>query len=92
MSEKQVEKHLVTEAKRLGGVAVKFPTIFNRSWPDRILLLPGGKIAFIELKAEDGRATLGQLRIIQYLNELGFTAQVLHSEMAIDVFLRDFTR
>lgn len=91
-SEKQVEQHLVAKTKKYKGMAIKFPAKFNRSWPDRIILLPGGIIGFAELKGTNGKSTLGQLHIIQQLKDLGFTAEILNSRMKVDVFLRDLSK
>ena len=50
-SEKYVEQKLVTEAKKMGGLAVKFVSPGLDGVPDRLVLFPGGKVAFAELKA-----------------------------------------
>ncbi len=42
--ESLIEKHLVAEVKKAGGVAFKFVSPGHRSVPDRIVLLPGGSI------------------------------------------------
>ncbi|MDI5754298.1 VRR-NUC domain-containing protein, partial [Salmonella enterica subsp. enterica serovar Montevideo] len=46
--ENLIEKHLVAEVKKAGGVAYKFISPGHRSVPDRIVLLPGGRIVFVE--------------------------------------------
>lgn len=46
-----IEKALVKEAKSRGGMAVKFVSPGFDGVPDRLVLLPGGKCAFVELKA-----------------------------------------
>lgn len=56
MREKQVETKLVTETKSMGGLAPKFISPGLDGVPDRLVLLPGGKIAFIELKAQGKNA------------------------------------
>lgn len=48
--ENLIEKHLVAEVKKAGGVAYKFISPGHRSVPDRIVLLPGGRIVFVECK------------------------------------------
>ena len=45
-SEKYVEQKLVTEAKKMGGLAVKFVSPGLDGVPDRLVLFPGGKVAF----------------------------------------------
>lgn len=51
MLEKKIEKYLVEEVKRRGGSAFKFISPGCDGVPDRVVLLPKGKIAFVELKA-----------------------------------------
>lgn len=51
LRESVIEKALVKEAKSRGGMAVKFVSPGFDGVPDRLVLLPGGKCAFVELKA-----------------------------------------
>ncbi len=51
MLEKDIEKDLVRAVKDLGGLALKFISPGNRGVPDRIVLLPPGRVYFVELKA-----------------------------------------
>ena len=53
MREKETEAKLVKAVRKLGGLAPKFVSPGLDGVPDRLILLPGGKIAFIELKAEN---------------------------------------
>lgn len=53
--ESKVEKWLVKEVLKMGGIADKFVSPANSGVPDRIIILPGGKIYFVELKALAGR-------------------------------------
>lgn len=52
MTEKQIEQKLFSAAKARGGLAPKFVSPGFDGVPDRIVLLPRGRIAFIELKAK----------------------------------------
>ena len=49
--ESRIERHLRVSVKKMGGMAVKFTSPGLDGVPDRIVLLPGRKIAFVELKA-----------------------------------------
>ena len=51
MSEKYIEQKLVAAVKSMGGIAPKFVSPGFNGMPDRLVLLPMGRIAFIELKA-----------------------------------------
>lgn len=53
--EKDIEKRLVREVKKLGGLCLKWVSPGNSGVPDRIVLMPGGKAIFVELKKPGGR-------------------------------------
>ena len=51
MREKIIEQHLVKAVKNSGGIAPKLVSPGFDGMPDRLVLLPGGKIGFVEVKA-----------------------------------------
>ena len=51
MREKMIEHKIVMETKARGGMALKFVSPSFSGMPDRLILLPGGKMAFVEVKA-----------------------------------------
>lgn len=51
MREKEIEKKLVQEVRKRGGLCWKFTSPGTDGVPDRLVLMPCGKIAFVELKA-----------------------------------------
>ena len=72
MREKQVEAKLVTETMSMGGLALKFTSPGLDGVPDRLVLLPGGKMAFIEVKAPGKTMRPLQKRRKRQLEGLGF--------------------
>ena len=72
MREKQIEQRLSQRVKQLGGVAFKFVSPGMDGMPDRLILLPGGRAAFAELKAPGLRPRPLQLRRKRQLEALGF--------------------
>ena len=72
MREKYIETILVKAVKSMGGLALKFVSPGFDGVPDRLVLLPGGKIAFIELKAPGETLRPLQVRRKRQLEGLGF--------------------
>ena len=79
MREKQIENKLATEAKKLGGIAVKFVSPSFDGMPDRLVLIPDGHIAFVELKAPGKKPRPLQLSRHRLLRSLGFRVYVINS-------------
>ena len=72
MRESFVEKKLTTEAKKRGGLAVKFVSPGFDGVPDRLVLFPGGRLAFVELKAPGKKMRPLQRHRADQLTALGF--------------------
>jgi VRR-NUC domain. len=87
MKEKEIEKKLSLEAKKRGGLAVKFVSPGFDGMPDRIVLMPEGKIAFVEVKAPGKRPRPLQMARHKLLKGLGFLVFVLDDESQIGVIL-----
>ena len=75
MLEKQIERKLTEEVKKLNGMCLKQTSLAGI--PDRLVLMPGGKMAFVELKAPgEMPRKLQQVRIKQ-LRKMGFMCFVV---------------
>lgn len=77
MRESKVEEKLRTEAKRRGGWAVKFTSPGLDGVPDRLVLFPGGRLAFVEVKAPGKKMRPLQERRADQLRALGFQVYCL---------------
>ncbi|MDX7988634.1 VRR-NUC domain-containing protein [Xenorhabdus sp. 12] len=75
-----IEKHLVNEVKKAGGIAYKFVSPGRRGVPDRIVVLPNGRVVFVECKAPGEKPRPDQLREHERLRTLGQTVIVLDSK------------
>ena len=73
MREKAIERKLTLMVKQHGGMAPKFVSPGFDGVPDRIVLLPYGKIAFVELKTEGETLRPLQVRRKRQLESLGFS-------------------
>ncbi len=89
MREKEIEKQLVVETKRMKGLALKFTSPGFVGVPDRLVLLPGGKLAFIEVKRESEKPRPIQISRHKLLRKLGFKVYVLDSKKQIKEILNE---
>ena len=76
-SEKQIEQSLVKAVKNMGGIAPKFVSPGFDGMPDRIVLLPHGLMAFVEVKAPGKKPRPLQVSRHGLLQHLGFKVYVL---------------
>ena len=101
MRESTIEKYLVDQVKKHGGVAEKFKSPGRKNVPDRIVLWPTRKyfcdgyhayvepdIHFIELKATGKKATVAQERDHKWRREMGFLVLVLDSKEGVDIYIK----
>ena len=83
MREKQIEKKLIMEVKKRGGICPKWVSPGFDGVPDRIVLLPHGKFAFVEVKAPGEKPRPLQVSRHKLLRRLGFRVYVLDNESEI---------
>ena len=89
MREKDIEKKLSLMVKKAGGIAVKFVSPSFDGMPDRLVLLPGGGIAFVELKAPGKKMRPLQEKRKRTLEELGFLVFCVDSKEMIGGVLHE---
>ena len=77
MREKTIEKKLVLAIKDMGGIAPKFMSPGFDGMPDRIVLLPGGRMGFVEVKAPSKVPRPLQEARHRMLRRLGFKVYLL---------------
>ena len=89
MTEKDIEEYLRLGVKKLGGVAFKFTSPGNSGVPDRLIVMPGNRVYFVELKRPGGRTSPLQDRQISRLKDLGCRVLVVDSKESAERFLND---
>lgn len=87
MRETEIEKYLTAQVKKTGGWALKFISPGVSGVPDRIVLLPGGQLFFVELKRSGAKARPLQQAVHRKLERLGFTVYVIDSREHINQLL-----
>lgn len=89
MREKIIETKLKNQAKNRGGLALKFVSPAFDGVPDRIVLMPGGKVGFVEVKTPGKTPSPLQKSRIKLLKKLGFKVYVLDAIDQIGGILDD---
>lgn len=92
MREKETEQKLVKAVKASGGIAPKLVSPGFDGMPDRLILLPGGIIAFAELKAPGKKPRPLQVARHQLLRKLGFKVYVIDAPEQITEMLETITK
>ena len=93
MREADIEKRLTRGIKSMGGRCWKFVSPGLAGVPDRIILLPGGRIAFAELKAPGEKERPLQEWVQDQIRRLGFTVySTVDTPEAVDRVLEDCQR
>ena len=91
-NEKYLEKKLADEVKKLGGLSIKLLSTHFSGLPDRLCMLPEGKIFFAEIKTTKKKATKLQLLVHKKLEKLGFLVVVLDTSTQIKEILKEYER
>ena len=89
MREKHIEQKLVQAVKKAGGIASKLVCPGFDGMPDRLVLLPGGKMAFVEVKRHGMKPRPLQIKRHGMLRELGFKVYVLDDPEQIGGILHE---
>lgn len=87
MTERSVEKYLRESVSLCKGIAYKFTSPGNAGVPDRLVVVPGGKVYFVELKRPGGKTTALQEAQIKKLRSLGCDARVIDSLEGVREFI-----
>lgn len=88
MREKVIEEYLRDLARVQGGIAFKFVSPGNSGVPDRLILLPGKRIGFVETKATGEKATPKQKLQQSRIARLGFLVATIDNKPDINEFIR----
>jgi hypothetical protein len=87
MRERVIEAHLRVRVKALGGTAYKFVSPGHAGVADRLVLLPGGVVWFIEVKAPGGKLSPLQVLFARRMAELGMQYRTIWSKEDVDEWL-----
>ncbi len=88
MKESTIESNFVKQVKAMGGMAIKLISPNFAGLPDRLVLLPHGKMFFVELKATGQKPRPLQIAVHRKLRKLGFDVYVIDSNEKINELLQ----
>ena len=91
MREKSIETYLRRAVQRRGGLALKQDWVSVRGAPDRLVILPGNQLVFVELKAPGQKPKPHQWRLHRKLRLLGVRVEVIDSKEQVDALLNEIT-
>ncbi|QOR34426.1 VRR-NUC domain-containing protein [Clostridium sp. 'deep sea'] len=89
MREKLIEKKLREAVKNMGGLALKFLPYFWVGAPDRIVLLPGARVYWVETKSTGDDLKPRQRTRKKQLEKLGFKVYKVDTQEKLDQFIEE---
>ena len=90
--EKDIERWLGNQLKKLGCIYMKFVSPGNDGVPDRIIIVPGGAAIFVELKSTTGKLMANQRVQISRLRKQGALVFVITGKTDAELFVDDLKR
>jgi hypothetical protein len=87
MLEKQIEKFLTGKVKNMGGLSIKLNSASFSGLPDRMILMPVGRIYFVELKAPGKKPRPLQVVIHKVFADLGFKVYIIDTKEKVGEFI-----
>lgn len=91
MSEKELEKKFTEAVRKAGGKAYKFVSPGTSGVPDRLVVMPGNNIGFVELKASGKKSRPEQCYQQKVLENLGCYVCVLDNPELIDTVIAEIS-
>lgn len=83
-SEKVLEAELRERCKALGWMCIKLTSQYQRGLPDRLILMPGGRVCFAEIKTTGKKPTALQRVMHERLRALGYRVEVVDTTESLD--------
>jgi hypothetical protein len=87
-----LERKLKNEIQRQGGLALKFTSPSFSGVPDRIVLVPDGRLWFVELKSTGGKISLRQEIVFRMLEKIGFKVRIIDDALSLINFFQEVQR
>lgn len=89
MRESVIERYFVSKVQLAGGWVIKLNSASMKGLPDRMVLMPKGRVYFVELKAPGKKPRLLQEVIHNNLRKLGFIVFVIDTKEKVGEFINE---
>jgi hypothetical protein len=90
--EKKLEARLRKEVKKMGGLALKFVSPGHAGVFDRLVIMPEGKICFVELKSTGQKLSPLQILFRKQMDKLSIAAFVIDTDLKLNWFLGEIQK
>lgn len=87
LRESELEKRLVAAVRSTGGMCLKWSSPGTAGVPDRICLMPDGRVLFVEVKTPTGRLSPVQVAVHRRMSAIGHSVAVVRSAEEINELL-----
>lgn len=87
--EKDIEKKFIKAIRHVDGIALKLVSPSFNGIPDRLVLMPKGKIGFVEIKDRGKKPRALQISRHNMLRQLGFKVFVLDDVDDIEKIIKE---
>lgn len=87
MRENSIERYFVLKVQLLGGRVIKLNSASMNGLPDRMILMPAGKVYFAELKAPGKKPKPLQVAVHKMLISMGFDVFVIDTKEKVGEFI-----
>lgn len=91
-SEKALEAYLIKRVEQVGGLSLKYSNPCQAGYPDRLLLMPGAKTAWCEVKSRGKKPRPLQIQRHEQLKRMGFEVYVADTRETIDNIIIQLTK
>lgn len=92
MRERDIEEWLRGQVEKRGGLFMKFSSPGQDGVPDRLVIMPGGRMMLVELKTETGRLSKVQVYQIDRLTDMGIEVGVVYGMAGAREWVEDLDK
>lgn len=89
ISEREIERYFKAQLEKRGALVFKFVSPGQAGVPDRVVLLPGGRVVFAEMKAPGEKPRPLQRAVFARMARAGHPVYIIDSREAVKKFMEE---